>query len=182
MTTSGMGKGFLLSLLCPSLLFAQSLGEAARKEQERRKKNKQTGVQAKVITEEDLRSGSGTSSSAGKTAEATAAEPAASTVNEAAPAEAEPDREAQERQWRERAATARANVERAEAVVKYLSQLSLVPGEYYVDEDGKTLIRDLAHLREIVAKAESDLAQAKQAQRDLEEEARRSGALPGWLR
>jgi hypothetical protein len=57
-----------------------------------------------------------------------------------------------------------------------------VQGESYVDDSGETVIRDLAHLREIVAKAKSDLAAARQVVADLEDEARRQGALPGWLR
>ena len=66
--------------------------------------------------------------------------------------------------------------------MKALSQLSLVEGEYYVDDQGNRAIRNLAHLRQLVAEADADLARAKKALVDLEEEARRSGALPGWLR
>jgi hypothetical protein len=51
-----------------------------------------------------------------------------------------------------------------------------------VDDGGKTVIRDLAHLREIVARAKADLSAARRALDNLEDEARRKGALPGWLR
>lgn len=171
----------LLFLACPSLLLAQGLGEAARKEQERRKKNKQAGVQAKVITEDDLRSGSPEPARKSEEENPTpaAAEPAAPEVEVSS---GEPDRAALEQRWRGRAAAARAEVARAEAVVKELSQLSLVEGEYYVDDQGNRVIRNLAHLRELVAKADTDLARAKQALANLEDEARRAGALPGWLR
>jgi hypothetical protein len=73
-------------------------------------------------------------------------------------------------------------VARLEEAVTELEKLFLVDGESYVDDSGKTVIRDLAHLREIVAKTNRDLAAAKQAVADLEDEARRKGALPGWLR
>jgi hypothetical protein len=176
-----VGGAVLLLLVGPSLVFGQSLGEAARKEQERRKKNKQAGVQAKVITEEDLRSGSPEAATKEVEAQpdAPAPQPAAT---EPEVSSGEPDRAAQEQRWRARAAAARADVARAEAAVKELSQLSLVEGEYYVDDQGNKVIRNLAHLRELVAKADADLARARQALANLEEEARRSGALPGWLR
>jgi hypothetical protein len=178
--TRAVARLLLPALLCPSLTAAQSLGDAARKEQERRKKNKQAGVQARVITEEEL--------GGGRPATARPAGQAADPATEAAPAPPPPasapdeDRERQEQYWRDRANAARAEVARLEEVVKELEKLYLVDGESYVDDGGKTVIRDLAHLREIVARAKSDLAAARQAVADLEDEARRKGALPGWLR
>ena len=41
----------------PSTLFAQGLGDAARKEQERRKKAAEPGVQARKISDEELKAG-----------------------------------------------------------------------------------------------------------------------------
>jgi hypothetical protein len=169
MTATRIAAGLLLpALLCPSLVLAQSLGEAAKKEQERRKKNRQAGVQAKVITEEEL---------AGARGAAGAARPAAAGEAPAGPAEpgpATPPAAAP--------AAARADVARLEEVVRELEKLWLVEGESYVDDGGKTVIRDLAHLREIVARAKADLSAARRALDNLEDEARRKGALPGWLR
>src|SRR5688572_12141799 len=166
----------LPALLLPALVAGQSLAEVARKEQERRKKNKQAGVQAKVITEEELGGGRPAAGKQAATAEspATTAPPPTSASDE--------DRERQEQYWRDRAHAARAEVARLEEVVKELEKLYLVDGESYVDDGGKTVIRDLAHLREVVARAKRDLAAARQAVADLEDEARRKGALPGWLR
>jgi hypothetical protein len=182
----------LLSLLCPSLVLGQNLGDAARKEQERRKKNKQAGVQAKVITDEDLAAKRGTSgpakdgtTGAAATDEGAGAAPAPMpepAAEESAPPDPASDRATQEAHWRQRADDARAEVARAEAVVAEMEKLWLVEGESYVDSEGKTVIRDLQHLRQLMARAKGDLARAKKAQEDLYEEARRSGALPGWLR
>jgi hypothetical protein len=178
MTMTRLAAVLLLpALLCPSLVAAQSLGDVARKEQERRKKNKQAGVQTKVITEDELSGGSrgaGTAKPADAAAAAAPAAPSEPAAND--------DRDEQEQYWRDRAAAARAEVARLEEVVKELEKLYLVNGESYVDESGQTVVRDLAHLREIVAKANQELAAAKQAVGDLEDEARRKGALPGWLR
>jgi hypothetical protein len=91
-------------------------------------------------------------------------------------------REELERTWRDRAAQARAHIEDARAERKYLSGLSLVAGEYYVDENGKVLVRDLAHLRRLVAEADARLAAAEGALSDLERSARKQSIPPGWLR
>lgn len=171
----------LVVLVCPSLAAGQSLAEVARKEQERRKKNKAAGVQAKVITEDQL-------GAKGKSSGEATAPPAANTPEARPPAPAVDDdgerqvREQQEQYWRSRMAAARAEVTRHEDVLKELEKLSLVPGESYVDDSGQTVIRDLAHLREMVANAQRRLADARRAVDDLEDEARRQGALPGWLR
>jgi hypothetical protein len=63
-----------------------------------------------------------------------------------------------------------------------LSKLSLTAGESYVDDDGRIVIRDLEHLRELIAKARADLQSAEAAINEVEDAARRAGALPGWLR
>ena len=60
----------LLVLYAPAMLFGQSLGDAARKEQERRKKNAETGVKSRSVDDEGLRSttvgGTGTYSTPGQ--------------------------------------------------------------------------------------------------------------------
>lgn len=50
----------IVLLVVPSFAFSQSLGDAARKEQERRKKNAEAGVKARSVDDEQLRSGTGT--------------------------------------------------------------------------------------------------------------------------
>jgi hypothetical protein len=48
----------LLSILAPTLALGQSLAEVAKKEKDRREKNKQEGKEVQVISESDLGSGS----------------------------------------------------------------------------------------------------------------------------
>jgi len=64
-----------LCILAPTLVLGQSLAEVAKKEKNRREKNKQEGKQAQVISESDLSSGS----EEAQTTESSAEEGAAAT-------------------------------------------------------------------------------------------------------
>jgi len=170
-------------LLLPSLAAGQSLAEAARKEKERRKRNREAGVEARVVTEEDLKNASGTL--------ANDPDDAPAVVSGAVPKRKAPGatrdsesrkREDQKELWRKRAAQARARVEKARKTHETLASMHLAPGEYYVDEQGKVLVRSLDHLRELVAKAKTELAAAEKGLEQLEEDARRQSVPPGWLR
>ena len=50
----------LALVLLPGLAGAQSLGDAARKEKDRRKRLEESGVKPRELTDKDLRSGKGT--------------------------------------------------------------------------------------------------------------------------
>ena len=60
--------------------------------------------------------------------------------------------------------------------------MHLSPGEYFVDDQGKVVIRSLGHLRELIAKAKAELDAAEKGLAQLEETARRNNVPPGWLR
>jgi len=62
-----------LFVLAPTLVLGQSLAEVAKKEKNRREKNKQEGKQAQVISESDLGSGSGETQTESSTEEGAAA-------------------------------------------------------------------------------------------------------------
>jgi len=62
-----------LCILAPTLVLGQSLAEVAKKEKNRREKNKQEGREAQVISEGDLGSGSEETQTESGTEEATAA-------------------------------------------------------------------------------------------------------------
>lgn len=181
----------LALLPLPAPAPAQSLGAAARKEEERRQKNKEKGVKAphfddSNIAKKDAPSpapaaspgtagASATASTATPTATPTAAEPGAGD------AEGE-QRRLQEEMWRGRMTEARARRDEAKKRYDYISSQSLGPMEYFVDDKGQVLIRDVEHLRQLIAQAKTDYDAAERAIGELEEAARRAGALPGWLR
>jgi hypothetical protein len=167
--------------LLPALATGQTLAEAARKEKERRKRNQEAGVETRVITEKELKSAGGTLANdpgdpptvvAGST-------PGAQEAAEGAELE---DREDHEELWRKRAAQARSRVEEARQAHETLASLHLSPGDYFVDDQGKVVIRSLDHLRELIAKARAELDAAEKGLEQLEETARRSNVPAGWLR
>jgi hypothetical protein len=172
----------LLALaLLPVHASSQSLGAAARKEEERRQKNKEKGVQAPLFDDSKIAKKGGAvaapAASPAPTPRATAESSQASTAD----ADGE-QRRRQEEMWRGRMTAARGRRDEARKSYDYLSSQSLGPMEYFVDDRGKVLIRDVEHLRELIAQAKAEWDAAEQAIVELEDAARRAGALPGWLR
>ena len=97
-------------------------------------------------------------------------------------------RDRQEQSWRSRAQSARAAVEAAEselaAAQKAKAGLGIGP---QLGRNDDPLLRagfnrQVAEAEQRVARAQSGVAAAKTSLNNLEDEARRSGASPGWLR
>lgn len=154
-------------LLVPSFVPAQSLGELAEKEKERRKKEKA----AKVYSEDDLRGSKGTLSVTGTVASSGAeekkAEAGAASGAKKEKTEDEKRTEAQQA-WRQKLDKANADVSRLQAEVDSL-QLQLNDINVNLYSPGRT-----AALNRL-EQAKTELAAAKQAVADLEEEGRRNG-------
>jgi hypothetical protein len=158
----------VLALLLTSGGFAQaqSLGEAARREQDKKKQT--PGSPAPSFTEEDLtsrrRKPGGSVSELAVTGSGTAG---ASATASPAP---EPDRVRQEREWRARFARARARIAEADA-------------RAYEDRIEVVFVSGIPVQQKVRVKVETpELRDAKKALDDLEEVLRRSGGLPGWGR
>ena len=79
-------------------------------------------------------------------------------------------------------ADAKARIEAARKKHQAMASLTLVPGYEYVDDRGRTAIRDVEHLQALTAQAKAELDATEKALEDLLEEARRAGVPPGWLR
>ncbi len=84
--------------------------------------------------------------------------------------------------WRERVAAATARVQTARARYDAVKDMSLAPGQAFVDRNGRAVVRSPDHLQRIVANARAELDAADKALEDLLEAARREGIPPGWLR
>jgi hypothetical protein len=154
--------GLLLSL--GGFAHAQSLGEIARRTQE--KKQQTAGSPAPSYTEDDLKSRrrepKGSVSELAVTGSATPAAPASPTP--------EPDRVRLEREWRARFAQARARIAEAEA-------------RAYEDRIEVVFVNGIPVQQKVRVKVDTpELRQSRKALDDLEEELRRSGGLPGWGR
>ena len=159
----------------------QSLGDAARREQE--KKEKQTPASpAPSYTETDLKAKRKNSKGTVSELPATGgsvrspddspspdASPDVSPSPEPSP-EPEPDRAALEREWRIRFAKARTRIAEAEAAA-YEERIEVV------------FVSGIPVQQKVRVKVDTkELLDARQALADLEEELRRSGGLPGWAR
>jgi hypothetical protein len=158
---------------------AQSLGEVARREQE--KKKQAPASPAPAYTEADLKAKRANSKGTVSELPATGGPPEPSPSPDASPSpEASPspdaspspeaDRARLEREWRVRFAEARARVAEAEASA-YEERIEVV------------YVSGIPVQQRVRSKVETaELRAARQALVDLEEELRRSGGLPGWAR
>lgn len=92
-----------------------------------------------------------------------------------------------EADWRGRAAAVRATVDSTEAALSEArAEARRLENDFYAWSDGnyreKVIRPAWDQARERVIALEDDLSKAKAAVADLEEEARKSGTPPGWLR
>jgi hypothetical protein len=158
---------------------AESLGDAARREKERRQKNKDAGIVARVVGPDEV----GTSRD--EPAPATPEKPAAPHTyavhrDEAlGRPETRPfERPTQEAMWRSAAQAARQRLEDAQR--RY--DEAMKRGPYSAGVCPRTRARYADRVLERQQQAKAELDAAKMAMAELEDGARRAGALPGWLR
>jgi hypothetical protein len=157
----------LLSVSLPAL--AQSLGEAARREQE--KKGAKRAPAARTYGDEDLKVGRRPGPAPGPSA-ARSPSPDASPSPSPSPISPspEPDRAALERQWRTRFADVRARIAEADA-------------RAWEDRIEVVFVSGIPVQQRVRVKVDTpELRAARQALEDLEEELRRAGLPPGWGR
>jgi|SRR5437867_11064498 len=187
----------VLLLAAPAFSRAQSLGEAAKKEQEKQEKKKKSGkppATVKVYTDEDLKkareSESGAVTVLPENGNLEAGSASSGDDDEVVSGEGRPvgGRRRTETYWRDRATRARTAVEEADAKVKDLeARVAAIRNDMNpvnTQDPNRLQSRD-RELREAIdaldaARLSADAA--RKALSDLEEEARRAGALPGWLR
>lgn len=173
-----VGSCFLAASLATGVVSAQSMGDAAQKERERREKLKQKGDRAAVVTSDDLKDNKG---SLANDPQAVPATPGEAPRSSARPA-LETSRRASEEEWRRKSAFARERVAKAQQQYDYWRNQYLGPSEYFVDDDGKKLVGGADGLRKLIAQAKADLEKTNAELAALEEQARRENVPPGWLR
>jgi len=189
----------LICLSLPLVSAGQSLGNVAKKERERRDKNKKEGVAAREFSEEEV-FGEKEEEKAPEASEGEAGEepePSDGPSNEAAvipgmdqKLEDDGDRfekESRERkrseaEWRSKASDARARIAEARERVQFFEELFLPPDGRYVDVNGNTVIESLDHLQRLTREAKEELAAAELDWKQIQNEARRAAIPPGWLR
>ncbi|HEY5908458.1 MAG TPA: hypothetical protein VIZ31_10465 [Vicinamibacteria bacterium] len=160
----------------------QSLGDAAEKEKKKREAKPSASAPAarKVFTGEDLESIAATR---GPEAKAVPFAPGASEDAGRLPVDESAARAAQERDWRERKRIADAELREAE------SRLQLAQRNRNLLGTGPTPYEDAGAWSSVAERLDAQLnearearARAKEALEALEEDARRAGVPPGWLR
>jgi len=189
-------------LSLPLVSSGQSLGSVAKKERERRDKNKKEGVASREFSEEEVFGPEEPEEEAHEAPEGDAVETEESDApsddaDEAAVIpgvdpnlEDEKDRyetESRERkrseaEWRSRASTARARIADAREAVQFFEGLALPPNGRYVDVNGNTVIESVDHLQRLMREAKDELAAAELDWKRIQDEARRTNTPPGWLR
>lgn len=189
---------FLL-LFCFTLPLAsegQSLGSVAKKERDRRDKNKKEGVAAREFSEEEVfgekEEEKAPEDDAGEETESSEESSSEEAVIPGVDPKLEADgdqfeKESRERrrseaEWRSRASNARSRIAEARKRVQFFEELYLPPNGRYVDVNGNTVIESLDHLQRLTREAKEELAAAEQAWKQIQDEARRTGIPPGWLR
>ena len=159
----------------------QSLAAVARKEEARRKGVKQT---SRVITNKDLRQ------VAAVPAPVAPAPTAAPAPDPAAPADKPVDEETQraedEQAWRQKMADAKVALERSQMYADALqSKINALWADFTARDDPAQRAQIELERKRAIAEQErvkGEIETQKKAIADLEEEARKAGVPPGWIR
>jgi hypothetical protein len=175
----------LAALLCgTSVATGQTLGEVARKEQQRRKTTKTAG---KVYTNKDLGAeGTKVPPAPALPPASTTAGPGGAEAPAATPDAAGEDPKKTEAYWRERIEAARAEIGRNELFLEALqSRVNALSTDFVnrddpaqravIADDRQKALAEMDRVRESIDKLKKQVA-------EIEEEARQAGVPPGWLR
>ena len=175
--------GIALAAALAAPASAQSLGELAKKEEARRKAIKSSG---KVLTGDSIRSVPGPAPSA----PAPSAAPAAGAAGTASTAPEKPkpevDRKAQELAWRQKIQAARDALQRSQMFAEALqSRINGLTTDFTARDDPAqraVVANDRQKALAELDRVKNDITQQAKAIADIQEEARRAGVPPGWLR
>jgi hypothetical protein len=184
--------------LAGGVAYTQSLAEVARKEEQRRQS---VGKSSKVYTNKDLQpvrpGGSVTAGSTvtpageedvsdGKEGDGRPAEPGGRHDSPQASPDDGPPKQYTEAQWRTRMAEAHVELERARMFAEALqSRINALAADFSARDDPAqraAIETDRQRALAELARVKTDIEIKTKAIADIEEEARRAGVPPGWLR
>jgi hypothetical protein len=187
-----VGAGLAL-LLLQGVALPQSLADLARKTEEERAKAKtqtktQTEPPPKSYTNEDLQRAQVSPASAAA-APAAGTKPAASTEAEGAkpdPKDASQEPPKDEKYWKDRIAAARAQLARTKLLVDVMQSRvnALSADAVNRDDPGQqtVVLNDLQTAMSELERLKTEIQSHTKVVADIQEEARRAGVPPGWLR
>ena len=169
----------------------QTLGEVAKKEAERRKAQPQTG---KVYTNKDLPASAQKPATANPSTETPAQTPtdpvAAATEQKAEDGKAPGDKpqgdQKDQAYWKNRMATAREELRRSEMFAEALQTRVNTLNKDFSSRDNpaqrSAIGADRTEALNELTRVKQDVERGKKQIADIEEEARKAGVPPGWLR
>ena len=169
----------------------QTLGEVAKKEAERRKTQPQTG---KVYTNKDLPASAQKPASANPSTETPAQTPtdpvAAATEQKAEDGKAPGDKpqgdQKDQAYWKNRMATAREELRRSEMFAEALQTRVNTLNKDFNSRDNpaqrSAIGADRTEALNELTRVKQDVERGKKQIADIEEEARKAGVPPGWVR
>jgi len=187
----------VLLVAAPAVSRAQSLGEVAKREEEKQEKKKKSGkppAKVKVYTDEDLKKAreneSGALTVLPENGNLESGTVSSSDDDEVVSGEGRPvgGRRRTETYWRDRATRLRDAVTEADGKVKDLEariaalRNDMNPINTQDPNRLQTRDRELQEATDGLDAARRAADAARKALADLEEEARRAGAMPGWVR
>ena len=187
----------VLLVAAPAVSRAQSLGEVAKREEEKQEKKKKSGkppAKVKVYTDEDLKKAreneSGALTVLPENGNLESGTVSSSDDDEVVSGEGRPagGRRRTETYWRDRATRLRDAVTEADGKVRDLEariaalRNDMNPVNTQDPNRLQTRDRELQEATDGLDAARRAADAARKALADLEEEARRAGAMPGWVR
>lgn len=170
----------LVLLAAPALVAGQTMAEAAKKAKEAREKNAKAGVKTKSYTQDDVKTAPPLANDPKKPPAKTGVSPSYSAPSSGAGSSSAAGQS--ESAWRGRMAAAHRRIENARREYDYWNSYMLVPGEILVDAKDRPVITSIEQLQGKTAAAKRSLEAAESALATLEEDARKAGVPPGWLR
>ena len=179
-STFALAASVVALLAVPTAGLSQGLGDASKKEKQRKTEATAT---AKTYTADDLQKLEPVANEddAKRPVESSSATTQRSTSVRRR-SEEPSGRIDEEDKWRTRVADAEARVAEERAVYEHWAGLSLVPGYALVDSNKGIVAGSVEELQAETARAKARLEAAEKALEDLHERARRAGVPPGWLR
>lgn len=174
---------FVAFTLAATSVVAQTLGDLAQKEAERRKASGASGAK-KVYTNEDLKAVPPPPVTAAAPAQAAPAQAAADTKK--ADDRKPPEEEKGESYWHGRMAQAREELRRNEMFRDALqTKIYSLSNDFAARDDPAERAHIASDRQQALAeqtRVTGDIEKNKKAIADLEEEARQAGVPPGWIR
>ena len=185
---TSLGRGFVGAVVAVLLsgtattLFAQSLADVAKKEEERRKALKEPG---KTYTNSDLKTVPPATSTT-STSAPDAPKPAADADKDKKDAAKDKDPAKDKDYWSGRMKELRAQLDRDQTYADALqSRINQLTTDFVARDDPAqrgTIARDKQKALDELNRLKQQIVDDKKAISDLEDEAHRAGVPPGWLR